>query len=223
MPVDFSADHGDWLVSVVVTDPPWYENCYIVKHKASGQQIVVDPGSNADEIAVALEEGGGNVQGIYLTHGHPDHLGAVRALQERLGLSCRAHVDEAPLIDRIVDYARARLGMVVEPPLPIDYFSDSTPLSLGGQSFRAIPTPGHTPGGVCLDFGSFTLTGDTLFNEGLGRTDLPGGNGPQLVRSITGLLEQLPDDSALYCGHGPGWTAGEAKPWWKQMIRHGAV
>lgn len=223
MPVDFIADHGSWTLSVVVTDPPWYENCYIVGHPASGKLAVVDPGGNADKIQGVVEETGGTVECILLTHGHPDHLGAVRALQEVWDVPCRAHRNEAELIGVIPQYAKARLGMTVEPPRSVDYFGDDDVLTLGGQIFRAIPTPGHTPGGVCFDFGPFTLTGDTLFNQGVGRTDLPGGNGALLMKSITGLLPQLADSSFLYSGHGPRWTAGEAKPWWKAMSAYGGM
>jgi len=218
MSVDFSDDHGDWLLQVVVTDPPWYENCYIVQHKATGAQAIIDPGSNADKIEAVVKANGGPVEAILLTHGHPDHLGALRPLQDRLGVSCRAHKDEDMLISHIVQYGKSRLGLTVPQPQPVDYFDSGAALTLGGQSFRAIFTPGHTPGGVCFDFGSFTVTGDTLFNQGLGRTDLPGGNGPLLVQSISGLLEQLPDDCYVYPGHGPRWTIGEAKPWWADMI-----
>ncbi|HVI52589.1 MAG TPA: MBL fold metallo-hydrolase [Candidatus Sulfotelmatobacter sp.] len=217
MPVDFSADHGDWQLSVVVTDPPWYENCYIVRHVPTGKLVVVDPGGSADKILAALAEIGGEVECILLTHGHPDHLGAVKRLQDELAVPCKAHRDEGPLIDVIVNYAKSRLGMTIEPPNAVDYFTDDDRLTLGGQAFRAIPTPGHTPGGVCFDFGGFTLAGDTLFNQGVGRTDLPGGNGPLLVKSISNLLAALPDASFIYSGHGPRWTAGEAKPWWKAM------
>ena len=221
MPVDFSDNHGDWQLSLVVTDPPWFENCYIVRHVASGKLAVVDPGGSADKILEAIEALGGDVECILLTHGHPDHLGAVKPLQDKLGVPCKAHKNEGQLIDVIVNYAKSRLGMVVEPPKDVTYFTEKDPLTLGGQAFRAIPTPGHTPGGVCYDFGSFTLTGDTLFNEGVGRTDLPGGNGPLLMKSISGLLEQLSDACFLYCGHGPRWTAAEAKPWWKHMLGYG--
>ena len=221
MPVDFVADHNDWQLSVVVTDPPWYENCYIVRHVASSKLAIVDPGGSPDKILAAVAELGGDVEYILLTHGHPDHLGAVKALQDQLDVTCKAHQDEGPLIGAIVPYARSRLGMTVETPKQIDYFTDADELSLGGQSFRAIATPGHTPGGVCYDFGPFTIAGDTLFNQGVGRTDLPGGNGPLLMKSITHLLDQLPDASFLYPGHGARWVAKEAKRWWKQMMTYG--
>lgn len=221
LPVDFSAEHGDWQLYAVVTDPPWYENCYIVRHAASGKMAIVDPGGSADKILAAVKSLGGDVEYILLTHGHPDHLGAVKPLQDKLGVPCKAHQNEQPLIDVIVNYAKSRLGMTVEKPENLAYFTDADSLTLGGQAFRAVPTPGHTPGGVCFDFGDFSLTGDTLFNQGVGRTDLPGGNGPQLMSSISHLLEHLPDACFIYCGHGPRWTAGEAKPWWKQMQAYG--
>jgi len=217
MSVDFSTQHGNFKLSVVVTDPPWYENCYILQHLPSLEQAVVDPGSNPERIQAALKANGGTVREILLTHGHPDHLGAVRALQEALAIPCRAHEDEAPLIHGISDYAKRRLGMTVEPPASLTTFTNETELELGGERYTAIPTPGHTPGGVCFAFDGFVLTGDTLFNEGIGRTDLPGGNGRQLMDSITHLLAQLPDESYLYCGHGPRWIVKEAKPWWASM------
>lgn len=221
MPADFSADHGDWQLRTIVTDPPWYENCYIVKHVASGRLAIVDPGGSAEPILAAVRKMGGDVEVILLTHGHPDHLGAVKPLQDNLGAPCKAHRDESGMIEVIADYARTRLGMDIEPPGEVDYFTDGDALTLGGRAFCAIPTPGHTPGGVCYDFGAFTLTGDTLFNRGVGRTDLPGGDGPALMRSITALLERLPDRSVLYSGHGPHWTVEEARPWWTRMMTYG--
>ncbi len=212
-------EFGDFLVRVVVTDPPWYENCYIVQHIPSGEQIVVDPGSNAERIVAAVEENGGKVSAIMLTHGHPDHLGAVNVLQSLWNVPCRLHQDEAPLVRDIAAYAKRRLGIEVQAPSSFETFDEETPLSLGGVAFRAFPTPGHTPGGVCFVFDAgFVLTGDTIFNRGIGRTDLPGGDGPLLVRSITRLLQSLPGPLMLYPGHGPGWTVAEAQPWWAAMV-----
>lgn len=217
MSANFTTQHGDYRLSVMVTAPPWYENCYVVQHTPSGEMVVIDPGSDPERILSAIETLGGSVREILLTHGHPDHLGAVRPLQDKLGVACRVHGNEAPLLADIVHYARTRLGLDIEAPLSIEAFADDTAFELGGVPFQMIPTPGHTQGGVVYHFGSFAMTGDTLFNHGVGRTDLPGGNGPQLVASISRLLDGLPNNCQLYCGHGPSWTVAEARPWWTAM------
>jgi glyoxylase-like metal-dependent hydrolase (beta-lactamase superfamily II) len=223
MTADFTTQHGALTLTAVVTDPPWFENCYIVQHSQTGEQLVIDPGSNPERILAALKANGGPVREILLTHGHPDHLGAVRALQEALDVPCRGHEDEAPMVANIADYARRRLGMSVEVPLSFVPFPTGTGFTLGDQSFTAIPTPGHTPGGVCYAFDGFVLTGDTLFNHGVGRTDLPGGDQRLLVGSISTLLDQLPADAFLYSGHGPRWGVDEARPWWSAMRGWGEV
>lgn len=212
------AVYGQTRLTAIVTDPPWYENCFIVQDVPSGEQIIVDPGNNAQDILAEVRAAGGPVKEILLTHGHPDHIGAVRALQDVLGVPCRAHKDEAALLNQISAYALRRLGMTVESPLSVDYFADDAPFALGGKPFQMIPTPGHTPGGVCYSFADgFALTGDSLFNHGIGRTDLPGGDGAQLGRSLTHLLAVLPAEWEVHCGHGPGWTVAEARPWWAAM------
>lgn len=216
MPFDPPLSLGDYQISVIVTSPPWYENCYLVKHVPSGEQLVIDPGSDAERILAQLAAGGGKCRAILLTHGHPDHIGAARRLQTELGIPCRAHADERPVIESAAEIARALMGMRLEAPA-CDWLADAPGLTLGGVPVGVIATPGHTPGGVCYAFGGFTLTGDTLFNHGIGRTDLPGGDYDQLAASIEGLLAQSPDDTVMFSGHGPDWTAGQARAWWRTM------
>jgi hydroxyacylglutathione hydrolase len=210
-------DFGDFSLSVVVTSPPWYENSYIVRHRPTGDLVVVDPGGDAPRILEAIEREPGNAKAIWLTHGHPDHLGAARALEKALGVPTIAHADEAPVIARSSELNKAFTGEAQEGPANLQYFTGEPALTLGDASIRVVATPGHTPGGVCFDFGAFALTGDTLFRHGLGRTDLPGGSEEKLWASITGFLAGIGDDVRLYSGHGPEWTGAEAKRWWKMM------
>ncbi|MCW9034295.1 MAG: MBL fold metallo-hydrolase [Rhodospirillales bacterium] len=208
---------GDFTLTVVVTDPPYFENCYLVKHDPSGDQIAIDPGSAAKKILDQVQADGGNLKAIWLTHGHPDHIGAVKEIQEKTGVSCLAHKDEKQLIENAPVWAQS-MGMSVEGPSSCDYYDSDVALTLGGSPVKVVETPGHTPGGVCYDFGEFVITGDTLFCQGIGRTDFPGGNSQQLASSITNLLSVVDDQSLLFSGHGPEWKADDAERWWKAMF-----
>jgi hydroxyacylglutathione hydrolase len=210
-------DFGDFSLTVVVTSPPWYENCYIVHHRPSGAVAVVDPGGDAERILAAVAAQNGTPEVILLTHGHPDHLGAARAIETALKIPTRAHADEQPVIAAAVELNRAFAGEPIAGPADLHSFGAEPGLTLGPAAIRVHNTPGHTPGGVCFDFGGFVLTGDTLFKSGVGRTDLPGGNEQQLWDSIPRLLEGLPDDAMLFSGHGPGWPAREARRWWRMV------
>lgn len=209
---------GDVDVTVIVTSPPWYENCYVLRHRPSDSLVVVDPGGDGQRILRQLDGMGGTIAGILLTHGHFDHLGAVAALQDQLGLSCQAHREEQPVIQRAAALAAMMTGEKVDGPRTCDYYDGEPTLEIGGLSLRVLHTPGHTPGGVCLCGDGFVLTGDTLFEHGVGRTDLPGGDGRKLQSSITRLLDTLPEDDELFAGHGPSWSVGEARSWWRMMV-----
>ena len=210
-------EFGPFSLSVVVTSPPWYENCYVVRHRDSGDMVIVDPGGDADRIQAHVTALGGKVQAIWLTHGHPDHLGGVHELEAALDIDTHAHTDEVPNIQRSSDLNRSFTGKQLQGPARLVTYDGEPTLYLGGEAVRVIFTPGHTSGGVCLDFGGFVLTGDTLFRQGVGRTDLPGGDEETLWASITRLLTLVQGETALLAGHGPGWTAADAQRWWKMM------
>ncbi len=217
MPLHHLGDFNDFRVCVVVTSPPWYENCYLIRHVPSGDMVVVDPGGDADRLLAAIAAEGGTVKAIWLTHGHPDHLGAALALETALDVDTLAHQDEEEVIARSSDLNIIFTGESQPGPKRLQLFSGEPELALGGVAVKVIQTPGHTPGGVCFHFGGFALTGDTLFRHGLGRTDLPGGNEQKLWESISRFLGLVPDETVLFSGHGPEWPAGEARRWWKMV------
>ena len=218
---DDSDTVGAFTITTVVVAPPWYENCYLVKHLPTGRQLVIDPGGDAEEVLAAIEANGGNATEILLTHGHPDHLGAAHEIQAALGIGCRAHQEERPIIDGVANWAGALMQRRIRGPESVVYFEGEPTLAFDGFEVRVLFTPGHTPGGVCYVFDGFVFTGDTLFNQGVGRTDLPGGDGRTLSASIGRLLKELDPKARLYSGHGPAWTAAEARPWWERAAAYG--
>ncbi len=212
---------GDFSITTVVVAPPWYENCYVVKHVPTGRQLVIDPGGDAEMVLEAVQANGGVVTDILLTHGHPDHLGGVHDVQAATGVGCRAHREERPIIDGVANWAGALMQRRIQGPKAVEYFEGEPVLPFEGFEVKVLFTPGHTPGGVCYIFDGFVFTGDTLFNQGVGRTDLPGGNGRTLSASISRLLKELDPAAKLYSGHGPAWTVAEALPWWERAAAYG--
>lgn len=217
MTIHAAGDFGDFSLTIAVSSPPWYQNCYIVRHRPSGDIAIIDPGGDASQIIDAVATMGGTPVAIWLTHGHPDHLGAARAVEQALNIQTIAHTEEKPVIERASDLNKAFTGQAQEGPVNLKLFEGEPDFSLGGATVKVIFTPGHTPGGVCFDFGDFVVTGDTLFRHGVGRTDLPGGSEAKLWESITRLLGKVGESPRLYSGHGPEWGADEARRWWRMM------
>ena len=170
-------------------------NCYILRQENSKECCIIDPGYEAGRILSLLEEKQLAPEAILLTHGHFDHVGAVKDLAAET--DCEVYISAADL---------SLPPMITNGPL---YYTNTYPesgsLTIAGLSFRVIPTPGHTPGSVCLMVEDAIFSGDTLFAGSCGRTDLPGGSWSSISASLK-KLAALPGDYRVFPGHGAATT-----------------
>ncbi|MCE1227589.1 MAG: MBL fold metallo-hydrolase [Geobacteraceae bacterium] len=200
------------LFATVVVGPLGV-NCSILGCEETGQGVVVDPGDDAERILAQLQQRGLIITAIINTHGHFDHVGANRQLTQATGAPLYIHQADAPMLERVAKTA-AMYGLPGEnSPQPDRFLEDGMLIEFGSHRLQVIHTPGHTQGGCCLylETENKLIAGDTLFADGVGRTDLPGGSHQQLVESIKNRLFTLPDQVQVYPGHGPTTTIGHEK------------
>lgn len=187
-------------------------NCYFLYREGSGECIFVDPAEQGANLFATLEKNGFKVAGILLTHGHFDHILGVKEMREVSGAQVYALEDEKPLLTDAKINLSGQTGRscTVEADR---YVRDGEEITLAGMTCRVIATPGHTAGGCCYYFeeAGFLISGDTLFQESVGRTDFPTGSMGTLVRSIRDKLLVLPEDTKVYPGHGDNTTIGHEK------------
>jgi glyoxylase-like metal-dependent hydrolase (beta-lactamase superfamily II) len=188
-------------------------NCSIFGDEASREAIVVDPGDNIPEILAILTRHGLRVKAIVITHAHIDHIGGAAKLKQATGAPVHMNENDAALRDQL-DVQAAWLGMRTPERTEIDTPAhEGDVLQLGPAGFQVLETPGHTQGSISLWIPAENklVAGDTLFQESIGRTDLPGGNGRQIVQSIREKLFKLPENAVVIPGHGPETTIGHEK------------
>jgi hydroxyacylglutathione hydrolase len=196
--------------------PPFYKNGFVVGCERTHEAVVIDPGDEADELLAAVRDRAVDVTHILLTHAHVDHISGVAQVKDALDVPVYLHKDDLPLYEYAVQQGQM-FGLAVRQPPPVDVFYDLSPIYFGDYEVRVHHTPGHCPGGVCLQIGrkgepgADLFVGDTLFAGAIGRTDLPGGNYDVLMRSITGVLFSLGDDSIVHPGHGADTTIGRER------------
>jgi hydroxyacylglutathione hydrolase len=188
-------------------------NCSVFGDENSRQAIVIDPGDNIEDILAILQEHSLRVQTIVITHAHIDHIGGAAKLKAATGAPVVMNAADQELYDHL-DAQAAWLGM--EPPArtSIDEAArEGDVLTLGPAEFRVLYTPGHTQGSISLWIPAENklIAGDTLFRDSIGRTDLPGGNPRQILRSIEEKLLPLPEDTVVVPGHGANTTIGREK------------
>jgi glyoxylase-like metal-dependent hydrolase (beta-lactamase superfamily II) len=190
---------------------PFYKNGFVLGCERTRQAVLIDPGDEVDELLAEVGERELDVEAILLTHAHVDHVTGVAAAKEALDVPVYLHRDDLFLYERAVEQG-AMFGFKVRPQPPIDIFYDGSPIRFGDYDVLVHHTPGHCPGGVCLQIDTRHLfVGDTLFAGSIGRTDLPGGSYDVLMHSITQVLFPLGDAAIVHPGHGPDTTIGRER------------
>lgn len=185
-------------------------NCYILASK--GEALVVDPGDEAQRILRYLNDLKAKLKTIVATHTHFDHVLGVTELKTQTGAPFLIHKDDLEILEAMQERVRMFFGLKVPPPPKVDGFlKDGESLKVGDETLKVLHTPGHSPGSVSLVGNGYVFTGDALFNQSIGRTDLPGGNPETLINSIKARLLTLDDGTMVYPGHGPETSIGDEK------------
>ncbi|WP_026332646.1 MBL fold metallo-hydrolase [Deinococcus apachensis] len=203
--------HGAVRVWTLPTGP-LQENAVLVAGQG-GEGFLFDPGDEAERVLALVRDAGVTVRGILLTHAHFDHIGAVQPVREALGVPVSLHPADLPLY-RMGAASAARWNLpFVQPEAPEHEITQGQTFTAGDLTLTARELPGHAPGHVVFvaqtgEAPGFVVAGDTLFQGSIGRTDLPGGSHPQLIAGIERELLRLPDETAVYPGHGPATTVG---------------
>ena len=185
-------------------------NCYIVREDGSSQCVIIDPGYSPERIITFLQQQGLSAQAILLTHGHFDHVGAVRTVAADTDCDVYLHEKELSLPGTMTD------GQLYY----THTYGEGDTLSLAGLTFRVLHTPGHTPGSVCLCTENVMFSGDTLFASSCGRVDFPGSS-PKDMRQSLSRLSEINEDLTVYPGHAESTTLRweqQTNPYMKGML-----
>lgn len=196
---------------------PFYKNGFVLACEDTREAVLIDPGDEVGELLAAAEGQALTIRYILLTHAHVDHITGVAAAKHALNVPIYLHQDDLFLYEDVVEMARM-FGLKTSPAPPVDVFYTPGQIIRFG-TYETVPhhTPGHCPGGVCLEVrkqgtaGQDLFVGDTLFAGSIGRTDLPGGDLKRLLASIRTVLFSFGDDARVYPGHGPFTTIGQER------------
>jgi glyoxylase-like metal-dependent hydrolase (beta-lactamase superfamily II) len=188
-------------------------NCYLLTDEATGQALVFDPGYGPGPVIQALE--GYALQAVVLTHGHWDHCHGAAALQAATGAPVWiSEIERDWPVDPLLNRSALKPDLCptrCTGPVPDRLLIHGDTFSFAGRTFRALHVPGHTPGSLCYCTDGLVISGDTLFRSTVGRTDLPGGSRAVLIDAIRMQLLTLPDETAVYPGHGAPTTIGRER------------
>ena len=201
------------MICEIVVVGPLAVNCIILGCEETREGVVVDAGGDAGQIIATVERLRLNISQVINTHGHFDHVGANQQVVARFNARLLIHEADVPMLERAAVVAKSYGIRGENSPQPDEFLCDGKEISFGECRMKVLHTPGHTQGGCCLylEAEKTVITGDTLFADSIGRTDLPGGSHEQLLASIKSRLFTLPDDVIAYPGHGPETTIGHER------------
>ncbi|MFA9424159.1 MAG: MBL fold metallo-hydrolase [Sedimentibacter sp.] len=189
------------MIFEAMTVGSYFSNCYIVASDVSKEAAIIDPGADFNKIDNTINELGVIPKIIILTHAHGDHIGAVEEFVEKYGVKVYIHEKDAKMLsDGKENFSKVLFGknMSINPDILL---KDGDEIQLGDLKFEIIHTPGHTKGGICIKVGNIMMTGDTLFNNSIGRTDFPGGSFEEIINSIQEKIFKYDEDIIIYPGH----------------------
>jgi len=186
---------------------PLESNCYLAGDEDTKEIYVIDPGGDYEKINSAIVKYSLKPKAVINTHGHGDHIGA----NGEFGIPVWIHRLDADFLTDSSKNLSGAFGFFLKTETASRLLEDGDILGIGKYNFEVIHTPGHTPGSICLKSSGVIFTGDTLFCEGVGRTDFAYGSQEDIMDSIKERLFTLDDDYVIYPGHGPSSTIGNEK------------
>ncbi len=189
---------------------PLDTNAYVISDDETKKALVVDPGDEPDRILDYIKDKGLEVTAIVCTHAHFDHIGGIGDIKNETGAKVVLHKEDMETYATAKDHAAFWGYSVDDLPQPDGYIDEGDEVELGNVRLKVLHTPGHSPGGICLYGEGVLITGDTIFQGSVGRTDFPGGSVEMLKKSFKRIID-FPEETKIYSGHGPETSVGRER------------